>query len=174
MVESNPPKRNSWWIWIMGAGLLAIFASWGYVLFLVRHEATVLSEAGQAGDTFGALNALFTGLSSFGVIVAIYLQGQELHEQRNELRQSRIAQQEAAKAMEGQLKSSQLQSDISALREIIPLLHTLWNDAGKFRTMQTTRDDPISINMEELREEKERYEGLLLQKIREHFKVRSP
>ena len=166
MVKSRPPKRWVWigWVWIgMVFGLFTILGSWGWVLRFVMLEATNLTKTGLAGDTFGALNALFTGLSSFGVLVAIFLQGQELHE-------SRIAQQDAAIAMQEQLKASRLQSDIGALREIIPLLEAIEKEEGRFSTMSMERDDPIRVAVREIHEEKARYEYLLLQKIREHFK----
>lgn len=44
---------------------------------------------GLFGDMFGASNALFTGLSFVGVIIAILLQSQELKLQRNELQSTR-------------------------------------------------------------------------------------
>ena len=42
-------------------------------------------NAGIFGDTFGAVNALFSGLAFLGVIIAIFLQTQELEAQREEL-----------------------------------------------------------------------------------------
>lgn len=48
-----------------------------------------ITEKGLFGDMFGASNALFTGLSFTGVIIAILLQRQELKLQRNELELTR-------------------------------------------------------------------------------------
>jgi hypothetical protein len=48
-----------------------------------------MSERGQAGDLFGSINALFSGLAFAGVIFAILLQRQELALQRQELRETR-------------------------------------------------------------------------------------
>jgi len=55
--------------------------------------------AGLFGDMFGALNALFAGLAFAGVIVAIFMQGEELSLQRQELQESRKAQEAQAKAL---------------------------------------------------------------------------
>lgn len=44
---------------------------------------------GQFGDMFGSVNALFSGLAFAGIIITILLQGEELREQRNELRLTR-------------------------------------------------------------------------------------
>ncbi len=44
---------------------------------------------GEFGDTFGALNALFSGLATGGVLIAILMQRQELIFQREELKLTR-------------------------------------------------------------------------------------
>lgn len=48
-----------------------------------------LSEAGQYGDSFGRVNALFSGLAFAGVVFAIILQTIELRYQREELEDTR-------------------------------------------------------------------------------------
>jgi hypothetical protein len=47
------------------------------------------AQAGPLGDTFGATNALFTGLAFAGVIATILLQMRELKLQRQEMRDAR-------------------------------------------------------------------------------------
>jgi putative phage abortive infection protein len=47
------------------------------------------SSAGEFGDMFGGVNALFSGLAFLGVIIAILLQKRELALQRKELEQTR-------------------------------------------------------------------------------------
>ena len=44
---------------------------------------------GNFGDKFGAVNALFSGLALFGIIVSILIQQKELNLQRNELKETR-------------------------------------------------------------------------------------
>lgn len=63
---------------------------------------TPLERAAQYGDSFGAVNALFSGLAFAGVIVTILLQTQELGLQRNELKASVDAQKESATALREQ------------------------------------------------------------------------
>lgn len=46
-------------------------------------------RAGEFGDMFGAVNSLFSGLAFAGIILAIFLQQQELKLQRKELKQTR-------------------------------------------------------------------------------------
>ncbi len=64
------------------------------IIFWLLNLATVLyfgnfKESGVFGDTFGAVNALFSGLAFAGLIYAILLQQEELSLQRNELRLTR-------------------------------------------------------------------------------------
>ena len=48
-----------------------------------------LAEAGQFGDMFGSINALFSGLALAGVVIAVLLQSRELALQREELAMTR-------------------------------------------------------------------------------------
>lgn len=43
-----------------------------------------LAETGLIGDTFGAINSLFSGLALAGVLGALYLQGKEIKEARGD------------------------------------------------------------------------------------------
>lgn len=47
---------------------------------------TDVNKNGVFGDSFGALNTLFSGLAFAGIIISIFLQSQELKETREELR----------------------------------------------------------------------------------------
>ncbi|WBL25101.1 hypothetical protein [Zunongwangia sp. HGR-M22] len=47
------------------------------------------SKRGTFGDMFGAINALFSGLALFGIIVSIMIQQNELRLQREELQETR-------------------------------------------------------------------------------------
>lgn len=65
--------------------LLLVFGLWlgSYCFMVARFGAP--ENSGIAGDTFGAINALFSGLALGGVILAIILQRDELRLQREEL-----------------------------------------------------------------------------------------
>lgn len=49
-----------------------------------------LSEAGQSGDMFGSINALFSGLAFAGLITTLIFQRSELEAQRKEIELSRV------------------------------------------------------------------------------------
>lgn len=75
----------------IAAGIASVWLATGPVLAWLWPN---LAERGQVGDSFGALNALFSGLALGGVIVAVVLQSRELELQRDELKKSVEAQKE--------------------------------------------------------------------------------
>ncbi|MCE3228468.1 MAG: hypothetical protein K0S32_3019 [Bacteroidetes bacterium] len=71
--------------------LLSIIAlTWGIFIFIAKFSFKDWDNAGVFGDSFGAINALFSGLAFAGIIYTIFLQKQELELQRRELRQTRL------------------------------------------------------------------------------------
>ena len=77
---------------------------------------------GTFGDTFGVLNALFSGLAIGGVIVAVIMQKQELAYQREELKLTRKelaktteAQQASAHALTQQVEVAALTAELNAV-----------------------------------------------------------
>jgi hypothetical protein len=81
---------------VAAAVYIALFA--GYWRWVERSGDFVV--AGQRGDSFGLLNAFFSGLALFGVVYAIVLQSQELELQRQDIRQNREELARAATAQE--------------------------------------------------------------------------
>ena len=81
------------YIAIVGLALLAgtivgawfLYPAWLQVVFTVQEDTTFLARLGTFGDSFGALNTLFSGLAFSGIIVSIVLQSRELKETRKEL-----------------------------------------------------------------------------------------
>ncbi|HYF68236.1 MAG TPA: hypothetical protein VD884_08870 [Ohtaekwangia sp.] len=73
---------------VMSGALGLIIILWMVVLITVPIVEDHLS-AGSYGDSFGIVNALFSGLASAGVIITILLQKEELSLQRQELKLTR-------------------------------------------------------------------------------------
>jgi hypothetical protein len=71
--------------------IIVWLASWWLtpVIFVEPIEGN-LEKRGLTGDAFGAANALFSGLAFCGVIIALFLQREELSEQRKELQFTRV------------------------------------------------------------------------------------
>lgn len=65
--------------------LLIYFGSAIYIFFTFKD----FTKAGQFGDLFGAVNALFSAFALTGIILTIYLQSRELEYQREELELTR-------------------------------------------------------------------------------------
>ncbi|MCB2193854.1 MAG: hypothetical protein KQI62_19920 [Deltaproteobacteria bacterium] len=105
----------------------------GFVALVLISEAVIVylvlgdwGKSGTFGDTFGAANALFSGLAFGGVIIAILLQRKELELQRkeleltrNELARTAAAQENSEKIFKQQLYYSFLASKTEALNTAI-------------------------------------------------------
>ena len=114
----NGLREKKFWI-SFGIGAFVVFGLWIGSACIIFNIYPNLSDSGTFGDTFGAINALFSGWAFLGVIVAIILQKKELEEQRKEIRESRIAHQESAGALADQAKLSAIRTRIEALTLLI-------------------------------------------------------
>lgn len=72
----------------------AILAFWGiyFVPWLGQSQGLGIEKAGQFGDAFGPINALFAGLAFSGALVTLWMQQRELSSQQNQLRDSQREQ----------------------------------------------------------------------------------
>ena len=77
--------------WVIFAGLF-IISLWAFWLWIIPLFKISFESAGQLGDMFGSLNALFSGLAFCGIIYTIFLQQKELSLQREELKLQREEQ----------------------------------------------------------------------------------
>lgn len=84
---SNEKKENK----LAGLYVLLgiIFIVWVASIFGLTQFISDSEKKGQFGDSFGAINSLFSGLALAGIIYTIYLQKKELSLQRKELRDTR-------------------------------------------------------------------------------------
>lgn len=95
--------------------ILLIIIAWllsGVIIWYIFNDWT---KSGPFGDTFGAINSLFSGLALAGIIYTIFLQKNELELQRKELKYTRKelkrtanAQEQSAKMMNEQIRLSNL------------------------------------------------------------------
>jgi uncharacterized membrane protein len=77
-----------------------------------------LNNFGLFGDSFGIVNALFSGLALVGVVFAIFLQREDIKLQREDIQQSVCAQKEAAKAQQLQARVASLAGLLEAKKTI--------------------------------------------------------
>jgi hypothetical protein len=100
---------------ILCGGVAVLWALCTLIIFLVFDNWTT---RGQAGDSFGAVNALFSGLAFAGVIYSMNLQRKELNYQRQELQATR----EVYEAQLEEMRSSrELQAQPLAIPDITKL-----------------------------------------------------
>lgn len=135
MSEKQTKIKNDVSNWKLYLGSLIVLVIWilSYPLIQYYSETDEIFDIGVFGDSFGAINALFSGLAFVGLIFTIYLQKNELKLQRNELRLQRnelkenreqlrrtaAAQEKTEKLMIRQLKLSNKTAKIDALTTII-------------------------------------------------------
>jgi hypothetical protein len=81
-----------------------VLAVWLLLGYWPSRAYEPLDQAGVFGDSFGYINSLFSGMALAGVIVAIFLQRQELKLQREELLETR---RELSKSAEAHQQSQQ-------------------------------------------------------------------
>lgn len=88
-LESGGKQKVSWWPFLLIAA--TVFGLWVSSPFLIENFVADrdFQKFGVFGDSFGAVNALFSGLAFTGLFYAILLQRRELELQRKELKDTR-------------------------------------------------------------------------------------
>ena len=112
--------------------IVVIFAIWiGFLLAVVNGLVPVsilpaeLTTTASVGDTFGILNSLFTGVALAAIVVAIFMQAQQLREQ---VETNNLYKQEVAATLEN-LERENAWKSVESKMHLIPLLsETYEND----------------------------------------------
>ncbi|MBU9700013.1 hypothetical protein GU927_019400 [Rhodobacteraceae bacterium HSP-20] len=105
--------------------IAVIFAIWtGFLLAVVTGLMPgsilpgELNTLASVGDTFGILNSLFTGVALAAIVVAIFMQAQQLHEQ---VETNNLYKQEVAATLEN-LERENAWKSVESKMHLIPLL----------------------------------------------------
>jgi hypothetical protein len=118
--------------------LLVILGCW--VLTPRAIESIVGTDSakqGQYGDLFGSINALFSGLALFGVIIALWLQSRELRVQHEEIvatqEQQKTALELQKKTVDALVAAMYARSfdkiyDVLDSKEVVTARHVIEND----------------------------------------------
>ncbi|GJM17207.1 MAG: hypothetical protein DHS20C13_25340 [Thermodesulfobacteriota bacterium] len=106
--------------------IITIIILWFTSYVLLTCFIVSWSDRGTFGDSFGAINSLFSGLALAGIIYTIFLQRKELKLQRLELLETRKelsrtaeAQEKSEIALGNQAKSLKLTTQLSALNSLV-------------------------------------------------------
>jgi hypothetical protein len=101
--------KRRWTVFAIVAAAVSLMCG-AFLSFLLTRNATHAAAWSGFGDAFGVLNTLFSGLAFAGVVVALYLQMEELALQRQEMKDSReeLAKTAAAQREQVSLIAQQL------------------------------------------------------------------
>jgi len=119
-------KRDRSWI-VPGLLVVAILLIMFSATRLIPQAYKAPSNAGEFGDMFGGVNALFSGLAFVGVIYAILLQRRELQLQREELQQTREELEGQKLQLEAQNRTFRQQTFDNAFFQMLSLHHQIVN-----------------------------------------------
>lgn len=77
---------DKWWVstLLLAALLTIVVFLWHWIPTALTKEVTTLSDRGVYGDSYGSVNALFTGLAFAGLIFTVLLQQREIKLQRED------------------------------------------------------------------------------------------
>lgn len=136
----NKPKTK--YLLIFGLICSVIFLVVSFYPLIIGIFFHSSQERGFAGDMYGALNTLFSGLAFAGIIITIIMQMKELELTREELQKSAEAQQGTFSALTQQLENMKYSSQIDAIKKYIESLDT-FNDEDKIIIAKSVLSDLV-------------------------------
>ena len=120
VTSNQSPKTN----YLLIFGIICLITFLGVLIYplIIGHFFHSSLERGLAGDMYGVLNTLFSGLAFAGIIITIIMQMKELELTRDELQKSAEAQQGTYSALTQQLENMKYSSQIDAIKKYIESL----------------------------------------------------
>ena len=123
-----PPERAAIVLRVVLIAILVVaglFVAFGFVIPAALESS--LTDRGLLGDSFGVVNALFSGLAFAGLILAIWLQSIELRLQREELKLTRDELKRHGDALTAQVNAAANQRFDSTFFQMVSLHHQIVN-----------------------------------------------
>jgi flagellar basal body-associated protein FliL len=123
--QSNPPPkgRNLSWVWYAVPAVVFVLVVTVWVGYWFKGQSIVpginVSEKGQFGDMFGALNTFFSALAFAAIFFTVVIQIKQLRDQQEELQRTEQLQRQSAQALQKQAESNELSTKLSALDSLI-------------------------------------------------------
>ena len=122
---SDDSGKVSWWWPYLFFGVVIVL--WILAIIVLPLCFPNIEKRGQFGDSFGVVNALFSGLALAGVIYAIILQKNELELQREELKETRKEIRGQKEQLEAQNQTLQKQNFESSFFQLLGLHNDIVN-----------------------------------------------
>ena len=103
--------------WLISTAILVsllsgVFVLWLYLPSYLNSHLRTLSDKGVYGDSYGSVNALFTGLAFAGLVFTIFLQQREIKLQRDDffsqLEEMKLSREEVGRQVKTQEKQLML------------------------------------------------------------------
>ena len=150
--KSNDSKKIRWWPWILFLGVIILGVMVLFV-FSLRWLFPDISARGQFGDSFGVVNALFSGLAFAGVICAIIFQQKELALQRQELALQREELANTRGEMKEQKLAIQKESFERSFFQFLEILEAKYNSTEYIGRVEVdVRKETVQTAYERLKE----------------------
>jgi hypothetical protein len=109
-VQQAPPPIIPWYFWAIVLGIVILWIATVPIVQWLGFGSP--DGAGTFGDTFGALNTLFSGLAFLGVLAGIFIQGREFRSQLEEMRITASEMEKQSKIHDAQLETWRLQNEL--------------------------------------------------------------
>ena len=104
--------------------LVGVLVVWGIYLAAVHCGVGFdWASSGQFGDTFGGLNALFTGWAFVVVVATLFQQSRQIEEARSDIKEQRLIQEKTEKLLLKQVEALWDTAQIQALTSRIEAYH---------------------------------------------------
>ena len=170
---------DKWWVsTILLVGLLTVVVLlWHWIPTMLNNNVTDLSERGQYGDSYGSVNALFTGLAFAGLIFTILLQQREIKlqredfsEQLNEMQMSREEVARQSEILERQLALTEKTHDLGraelqfkifdARISELEMKSYAWNESGRAKHSGSAIEAVVKQMEQQLKELDSQWENV--------------
>lgn len=147
--EGEQKSNLRWWHWaiIFICPIFVIFYLLLILWLIWPVQEYSLGKSGLLGDSFGFINALFSGLASGGVLVALILQTKELTLQRSELKANR---EEMARNANAQEKTARLNALNTLLIEYKSQLETTSKNINEILDISGSLESQMRSEHEEV------------------------
>ena len=132
---------------------IIIILVWVSSFLILKYFVSESNDRGTFGDSFGAINSLFSGLALAGIIYTIFLQRKELGlqrlelmETRKELKRSADAQENSEKALTEQIVSMKLTAKLNALNSLV---ESYSKEEDAFRRLDISKSNRVKTKKEQ-------------------------
>ena len=139
-------RKKSFWYRIFWPIFIVIIGVWAIFPELWHRLIPSLMERRQLGDSYGVLNTLFSGFAFVGVIVAIFLQKEQLELQAREMTEMRKEAEAQKKEMKNQSLTQRRQQFESTFFNLLEYFKTLSSGI-----ITTNSAENLSPSLERLR-----------------------